>query len=467
MAKKTVEPLKDRLPPHSLEAEQGVLGCILLSPTDTMMYLTPRFPGPEVFYDLRHRKVYDLLAVMHDGREQIDLITVQQRLRDQNKLNAIGGLAYLASLPDTVPSAANIEYYAKIVFDKYRLRTMIQGCTEVIGRCYDDEKEAVSNLEAMQRDLSRLCTITSGQGNWQIKEAVRCAIKHMERDIETGGALTGLSTGFSDLDRKTRGLQPGDIIVIAARPSMGKSSLVANIADHVAVDCQIPVGIFSLEMNKEMVVRRMISARAEVNLFDFGQDLLAREEMSKLTKAAGQIADAPLCIDDSRDHDDVQIRANMRRMVHEHGIKLGIIDYLQLLNARKRFDSRAQEVAEISKRLKAIAGELNIPIIVCAQLNREVDKEKGQRPRISHLRESGAIEQDADVIGLLYATNPADEEQQTRGKIPSALYIGKQRNGPTGTIHLEFLKTIMRFQKPGIDDADVPRDVPPDPRFKD
>lgn len=447
----------DRLPPHSIEAEAGVLGCIFLQPTDCMLHLVQQFPGPEVFYDLRHRTVYELLNVMHDAREDMDLFIVQQRLKDKGLLDAVGGLAYLSDLPNQVPSASHVARYAKIVFEKYRIRMMIQGCARVIERCYDDEESAMSGVESFQKDLASLCTMSPQKKDWDIKPAIRTAIKKIEHDIEMGGALTGLATGFVDLDRKTRGLQGGDWIILAARPGLGKSSLVMNIADHVAVNNRFGVGLFSLEMSKEMVVRRMMSARARVNLFEIGQDMIAGQQ---LTKAAGQLASAPLYIDDCRGQDDVQIRASMRRMVYEHGIKVAIVDYLQLLHTRRRYDKRLEEVAAISSSMKDIAGELNIPVIGCAQLNREVEKDKNQRPRISQLREAGNLEQDADVIGLIYPTNPGQEESRTSSRTPCALDIAKHRNGPTGTINLDFLRSIMRFQKPGIDDADIPADKP-------
>lgn len=460
----------EALPPFSLEAEQGVLGCVFIKPTECMMHLVQQFPGPEVFYDLKHRAIFQLLCVMHDAREPIDVITVQQKLKDKNQLNAVGGIEYLSQLPDTVPSAANLDHYTKIVFEKFRLRTIIQGCTEIANRCYHaNEADAVAELNEFHRDLSRLCLMTGKEADWTVKDALREAVKDIDRDIQTKGALIGLSTGFAQLDAKTRGLQKGDLIVIAARPSLGKSSLVMNIADHLAVERRVPVGVFSLEQSKKMVMRRMISARARVNLFKIGEDLLAHHDQELLGKAAGQLALAPLLIDDSRGVDDVQVCAGLRRMVHEHGVKLGIIDYLQLLHTRRRYDNRAQEIGVITSSLKTLAGELQIPIILCAQLNREFEKEKSQIPKISQLRESGNIEQDADLIGMLYSKGSKDDEDRYDDKTNAGLYIGKQRNGPTGVISLTFHRAIFRFERPGIDDADVPmnKTVPPDPRYKD
>lgn len=467
---KMSEHLKDRLPPHSIEAEQGVLGCTLISPTECMMRLLQQFPGSEVFFDLRHRKLYDLLCVMHDGREPIDVITLHARLKSEGMVDAVGGLPYLASLPDKVPSASNLDYYLQIVFDKFKLRTLIQGCTEVIGRCYEDEETAVDRVEMLQRDLGQLAQLTNRKGSWSVKEALRGAIKDIESDIQTQGALTGLPTGFDEIDRKTRGLQNEDFIVIAARPSMGKSTLLMNMAEFQALQCHIPVGVFSLEMSKKSLMRRLISARSRIDLFNVANDLLAQETLDRIGKVSGQLALAPIFIDDTPALDDVQLRSRIRQMHHEHGIKIVYIDYLQLLRTRKRCDSRAQEVSQISNGLKHIARELNIPVVVAAQLNRESENQKGERPRISHLKDSGGIEQDADLIGLLYGTG---EDDDTSARVPAALYIGKQRNGPRPTIRLQFQKDIFRFiMQSKIDDDDVPQDkkpkaAKPDPRFKD
>lgn len=456
----------DKLPPHSDEAEAGVLGCIFLNPTESIMRCLSQLPSPEVFYSLAHRKIYELLLVMHDGREPIDMLTVLQRLQDAGQVEAVGGRAYIASLPDSVPNAGHLDTYIQIVFGKFKLRSMVRTCKEIEGRIYDDEERALDCFEDMQRDLVRVSQMSNRKSDWSVKDSIREAIKDIEADIKSGGDLTGLSTGFVDLDRKTRGLQKDDFIVIAGRPGLGKTTIACNIADHLAVDCHIPVGIISLEMSKKSLMRRMISARSRINLFSLDNDLYVQEELCKIANAGGRLATAPLHIEDASGMDDVQVRGVIRQMYHEHGIKLAIVDYLQRLKARRRFDSRAQEVAYISNETKDLARELHIPVIVCAQLNREVENRKGERPRISDLKESGGIEQDADLIALLYATKTDDDD--TGPNMPAALLIGKARNGPTGTIHLTFRKDIFRFeQPPKIRDKDVPREAPSDPRFKD
>lgn len=444
----------DRLPPHSLPSEEAVIGCILLNPTEVMMKLLQHFPGPEVFYTLALRTIYQVLYVMHDGREKMDMITVQQRLKDQNQLQAVGGLAYLAGLPDTVPSAANLDHYAQIVLEKFHLRKMIQGCAEIIGRAFEAESDHDLNpvLESLQKDLADLAALKSQKAKWEIKTALREAVKDIETAISSGDALTGLSTGFTDLDRITGGLQGGHLIILAARTSQGKSALALNIASHQALECRNPVGIYSLEDNKKAMMKRLLSANAKVNLRIVSGDMFAGKQVSD---SAAKLALTTLLVDDSRGLDDAHVRAGLREMWYRHGIKLGIVDYLGLLKARRRFDTRAQEIGEITSGFKTLAGELGIPIILIVQLNREYEKDKAQIPKLSHLRDSGCIEQDADVVGLLYSE--ADEDEQFETRVPSGLFVAKNKNGPKGIVHLIFDKPTFRFEAvKKIEDGDVP-----------
>ena len=467
------DPLKvDRLPPHSIEAEQGVLGCVLLSPQDKLGETIEKFKaGSEVFYDLRHRTVYELLVEMYDKKEAIDLITVQQRLKDRQQLEAVGGLPYLASLPDAVPSAANLDYYQEIVREKYLLRKMIQTCTEVVGRVYQHEGEIEALLDEVEKDILHISEARVEAESSTIKDLVRTAIKTIEDYHQRQGALTGLGTGFIDFDKMTSGLHPGEMIVIAARPSMGKTSLAMNIAEHVTVDQKLPVGVFSLEMTAESLVLRMLCSRSRMNLRNIREGFLAERDFPKLTNAAGKLAGAPLFIDDTPGLSILQMRAKARRMWQQYGIKLFVIDYLQLLHSTaRRADNRQQEIADISNGIKSLAKELKVPVIVLSQLNREVEREKGRKPRMADLRESGAIEQDADLIGLLYKADPenrkkaASDEEDDEGRqqeaIPVNLLIAKQRNGPTGDVHLTFLKSITRFESAAkISNDDIPGDA--------
>ena len=452
----------DRLPPHSIEAEQGVLGCVLLDPKEGMGLCIEKFKkGSEVFYDLRHQLIFELLAEMYDEKDAIDLITLQQKLKDRKQLEAIGGLSYLASLVDKVPSAANLEYYLEIVREKFLLRKMIQTCTGVVSRAYEHEGEVDSLLDEIERDVLRISEERVESSSRTIKELVHKAINTIEEFHQRQGMLTGVGTGFPDLDKMTSGLHGGEMVVIAARPSMGKTSLAMNVAEHVSIDERLPVGVFSLEMTAESLVLRMLCSRSRVNLRNIREGFLAERDFPKLTGAAGKLANAPLFIDDSSGLSILQLRAKARRMFQQFGIRLFVIDYLQLLNSTsRRAENRQQEIADISIVIKALAKELIVPVIVLSQLNRELEKDKNRKPRLSDLRESGAIEQDADLVALLYKPSSGDDEDgaaQEQEATPVNLYIAKQRNGPTGDVALTFLKGYTRFESAAKVSAD---DVP-------
>jgi replicative DNA helicase len=451
----------DRLPPHSIEAERGVLGCVLLSPGDCLGVCIEKFKsGPELFYDLRHRHIYELLVEMYDHREAIDLLTVQQRLKDRNQLEAVGGLVYLSGLPDAVPSAANLSYYADIIREKHLLRRMIQTCTEVVGQVYEYEGEVDALLDEVERDVLRISEERVEEQTTTIKELVKNAISTIENFHQRQGMLTGLATGFPDLDKMTSGLHGGEMIVIAARPSMGKTSLAMNIAEHVALEERLPVGVFSLEMTAESLVLRMLCSRSRVNLRNIRDGFLAERDFPKLTGSAGKLAGAPLFIDDTAGMSILQLRAKARRMTQQYGIKLFVIDYLQLLHSTsRRAENRQQEIADISNGIKALAKELKVPMIVLSQLNRELEKDKNRKPRLSDLRESGAIEQDADLVALLYKPSSGDEDDSDKSgleqdAVPVNLLIAKQRNGPTGDVALTFLKAYTRFESAAKVSAD-------------
>jgi replicative DNA helicase len=452
----------DRLPPHSIEAEQGVLGCVLLSPKEGLGTCIEKFKrGVEVFYDLRHQVIFDTLTQMYDQQEAIDLITLQQRLRDKHQLEGVGGITYLAALPDAVPSAANLEYYVDIVREKFVLRRMIQACTSVVSRVYEHEGSVDGLLDEVERDILQISEDRIESTSMAMKDLVHRAINTIEDYHQRQGMLTGVGTGFVDFDKMTSGLHGGEMIVIAARPSMGKTSLVMNIVEHVVLEEKLPVGVFSLEMTADSLVLRMLCSRARVNMRNIRDGFLAERDFPKLTGAAGKLANAPLYIDDSAGLSILQLRAKARRMYQQYGIKLIVIDYLQLLNAQSsRIENRQQEVAQISNGVKALAKELNVPVIVLSQLNRELEKDKSRKPRLSDLRESGAIEQDADLIALLYKPNEGSEDDdgapaQEVEAIPVNLLIAKQRNGPTGDVHLTFFKGYTRFES-AAKVADVP-----------
>lgn len=455
----------DRLPPHDLAMEQGVLGCQLISPNECVGEVIEKLKGVgvEVHYDLRHQTIQTELFEMYDARTPIDIVTLQQRLKDKQLLEQVGGIAYLGQLQDSVPSAANLSYYLEIVKEKFLLRRMIATCTEVVGRVYDYQGDVEALLDEVEKEILRINESRAQSGTATVKELVGKAILTVENYFDRKGTLNGLGTGFVDLDRMTDGLHGAEMIVIAARPSMGKTSLAMNIVEHVILDLGQPVGVFSLEMSAESLILRMLCSIARVNLRSIREGFMSESDFPKLTSAAGKLAKSKLLIDDTAGLSILDLRARARRMHQQHGIKLFVIDYLQLLHstARRSQDNRQQEIADISSGVKALAKELNVPVIVLAQLNRELEKDKSRKPRLSDLRESGSIEQDADLVGLLYKPSSGDDEDgappEESDGLPVNLLIAKQRNGPTGDVNLTFLKSYTRFESAAkVSEEDMP-----------
>jgi replicative DNA helicase len=439
----------DRLPPHSLEAEVGVLGCILLMPKECVGKCVERFkPGAAVFYDLKNQTIYEALVEMYEAKQAIDTITLHQWLKDREKLQAVGGLDYIAPLPDKVASSSNLEFYAGIVWDKYILRKVILAGMAMVEGAFTNQGEVDQLVDQCERDVLAIGQERVSTKTTDIKTLVTGVFNTMEKWHANQGALTGISFGLSDLDRMTTGMHGGEMIVIAGRPSLGKTSLAMGIAEAVAVDQHLPVGVFSLEMSSESLVLRMLCSRGRVNLRSVREGYFGERDFPKLSKAGLAFSAAPLHIDDTPGLSILQLRAKARRMWQQFGIKLFVIDYLQLLHStNRRAENRQQEIADISNGVKALAKELDVPVIVLAQLNRELEKEKNRKPRMSDLRESGAIEQDADLIGMLYRPNEDGEpDSQPKDIVEVDLEIVKQRNGPTGPVHLQFFKTYTRFE---------------------
>ena len=454
----------DRLPPHEPEAEQGVLGCCLLSPEVCIPQCIAKLRAEGMFYDLRHQMIWNALVAMYDAREPIDVITLHAHLKQLGLLEQIGGIPYLNALQDAVPSAANVSYYGELVVEKYAMRRMVQTCTEVVNRVYSFEGELPELLDSIERDVLAVGQlIETTENTATVRAAVPRAIDAIDRAFQSQGAIQGIATGFTDLDRLTDGLHAGEMIVLAGRPSTGKTSLAMNIAEHVAMELRWPVGVFSLEMTLDALVLRTLCSNARVNFRRIRDGFMSEADFPRLTAAAGRLQNAPLFIDDSSGLSIMQLRARARRMHQQHGIRLLIIDYLQLLHSttQRASESRVQEVTDLSNGVKALAKELNIPIICLSQLNRELEKNK-RRPKLSDLRESGAIEQDADVVGLLYRPEDDDEpstQTEADNGYPVNLFIAKQRNGEAGVdVHFTFLKQFTRFETMArVIDEDVPR----------
>lgn len=451
-------------PPNSVECEECVLSCILQSPNEAMAVCVSSFKaGSEVFYTLKHQTIYATMADMYERREQIDVISLMQSLKDLGLLEQIGGMQYLGTLPDKAPAASTIDYYAGVVREKYLLRKMVMTCRNIIGRVYTHTGEVDELIDAVEREMHEVSADRITNEAVQFKDLIPVTMETIESLHERKGEVTGLATGFYDFDKMTGGLKAGEMIVIAARPSMGKTSLAMNIAENIVLQQKLPVGVFSLEMTKESLALRTMCCCARVNLRNIAEGFVAERDFGKLVSTAGKLAATKLFIDDTAGLSILQLRARARRMASLYGIKLFVIDYLQLLHStsHKARNNRQQEIADISNGIKALAKELQVPVIVLSQLNRELDKEKNRKPRLSDLRESGAIEQDADLVGLLYKPkSDKDDDDATPDPteaILTNLLIAKQRNGPTGIVSLTFMKAYTRFESASnVSDADVP-----------
>lgn len=448
----------DRLPPHSNESEQAVLGCILIDPNEALPVAIARIGQDlDVFYDARHKEIYRITVEMYDAQQPIDLVTLHEWLMFQELLESVGGDSYLSSLPETVPSAANLPAYLDTVLDHYRSRKLIQICSQAVTAVYDHEDETNNLVDKASQSIFELAAGSVAEEETPIQQLVHGALNTIEEVNQSQGIITGIETGFVDFDRMTTGLQAGEMYVVAARPSMGKTSFAMNVAEHVSVNLHLPVGVFSLEMTKESLVMRMLCSLARVNLRNVRDGFLAERDFPKITGAAGKLVHAPIFINDTSGLSILGLRTRARRMHRQHGIRLLIVDYLQLMHAeRGRRDSREQEVAAISAGIKGLAKELRIPVIAVSQLNRGIEQQEHRRkPRLSDLRESGAIEQDADLVALLY--HPQEEDNNTDYSASVNLYIAKQRNGPTGDVPLVFLKMFTRFESAAkVSAEDVP-----------
>ena len=438
-----------RTVPHSVEAEQGVLGSMLISPRETIAECVEKI-NEDYFYIPAHQTIYTVLVELWNAGQAIDLITFTQVLRDRNLLDSVGGAAFVTSLFTFVPTAANVQYYLDIVRDKYILREIIAAATESVRRAYEEQDEVNNLLDEVEQ---RIFAVGEDRFKGQMltmKDQVMEAIESIEKLYERKGGITGISTGFVEFDRMTSGMHGAEMIVIAARPSMGKTALVMNIAEHVAVQEKLPVGVFSLEMSSQQLVQRLLCSRARVNLQKVRDGFLAERDFPSLTAAASKLAEAKIFIDDSAGLSILELRAKARRLRAQHDVQLLIVDYLQLLRStsRRAQDNRQLEISEISAGIKGLAKELKIPIIVVAQLNRQPEARSGGKPRLSDLRESGSIEQDADLVGLLVRPEIYEEDEEARAEKAgeAELIIAKQRNGPVGEIPLTFLKEFTRFE---------------------
>jgi replicative DNA helicase len=429
--------------PSNLEAERSVLGAILLD--DKALYTIIETLRKDDFYLESHRRIYEKMYALAANSRPIDLVTLKNELQRTDELESAGGPAYLASLTDGLPRAVNIEHYSQIVKEKATLRRLIQISQETMTRSYQSEDSAQEILGDVEKAIFEVSNQQFRSGFTGIDPLVSAVYRQIEEVSNRKTLVTGLETGFSELDKMTAGLHPADLIIIAARPGLGKTSLCLNIAQHSALKKQKVIGIFSLEMSKEQLVKRLLCAEAEIDAHKVNTGFLGKDDWARLGRAAGSLAQSKIFIDDSAGSTIMEMRSKARRLAVEHGLDLLIVDYLQLMSgSSQRYENRTQEISQISRGLKALAKELSVPVIAISQLNRAVEARRGDhRPQLSDLRESGSIEQDADIVLFIYReemTNPTDENSGI-----AELIIGKQRNGPTGSFQLAFIKQYTKF----------------------
>ena len=432
----------ERVPPQNLEAERSVLGGILLE--NQAMPNVMEILQEEDFYRDAHRKIYQAMVDLSERREPVDLITLTEEVNRKGTLQDVGGAVYLAALADEVPTAANILYYAKIVKDKSVLRQLIEAATEVARQGYDQPEDAIAFLDVAEQSILEISRRQQRQGFVPLRDVLHETFDSIGQLYDRQGLPSGVATGFADFDHKTSGLQRSDLVILAGRPSMGKTALALNIARNVGLESKLPVAVFSLEMSKQQLATRLLCAEARIDGSKMRSGYIKKADFPKLTKAADVLSAAPIFIDDSPGMHVREMRGKARQMKVEHDIGLVVVDYLQLMQGSGKVENRVQEISEISRGLKQLAKELDIPVLALSQLNRAVENRPDKRPMLADLRESGAIEQDADVIAFIYREEfYFRDKPECRGK--AELIIGKQRNGPIGTVHLIFQPELTLF----------------------
>ena len=441
----------DRAVPHNLEAERALLGSILLDNSALNMAL--EVVGRDDFFSEAHRITFEKMVGISEKNRTIDLVTLSEELSKDGQTEKAGGAAYLAALTDGVPigTSVAVSEYSRIVKEKSILRRLINASNNVISRCLEGTDDPDTLIDLAQSQVFDIAEQKVQSGFTNIREIVKSSFGTIDDLLDRGQRVTGIETGFEDLDSMTSGLQPGELVVVAARPSLGKTALALNIAAHASIKHHKTVGLFSLEMSKESLVIRLLCAESETDSHRLRSGFSNREDWNKLTRALGRLGDAPLLIEDTPALSIMQIRAKARRLKMEKGLDLMIVDYLQLVSGQGRFENRTQEVSYISRGLKSIAKELKVPVLALSQLSRAPEQRPGQRPQLSDLRESGSIEQDADVVIFLFRERKAAEESEAEGEvdrrgIEMKLIVGKQRNGPTGDIPIVFMRPYAKFE---------------------
>ncbi len=433
----------ERTLPHNLEAERSVLGAILVH--NDAFNLAAQVIDSRDFYRDAHRRIFDCMVALNERHDAIDFVTLKEELARAGELDEVGGPAYVAALADGVPRATNVEYYARIVKEKSTLRNLIYAANKIVANAYEADQESDLILDEAESAIFAVADDRLKAGFVAMRDLVKDSFPKIEKLFEQKRLITGVPTGFVDVDEMTRGLQAGDLVIVAARPSMGKTSLVLNIAQYVASLGDQVVGFFSLEMSKESLFLRLLTSEAQIDGHRLMSGAIGGNDYHRISHALEKLNSMKLFIDDTANIGVLEMRAKSRRLQSEHGLSLLVVDYIQLMNGRGRFENRTLELASISRSLKGLAKELNVPIIVLSQLSRAPESRSDHRPQLSDLRESGALEQDADVVVLIYRDDVYNRDPNSPDAGTAELILAKQRNGPTGVIKLAFLREQTRF----------------------
>ncbi len=434
--------IEEKIPPQNLEAEQSVLGSMIIE--KDAIFAATEVLSEEDFYRTSHQKIFNAIVKLTEKNEPVDLVTLSEELSSLGVLEEVGGNSYLTSLANAVPTAANVKYYATIVWEKALLRRMIRTSTEIVTRGYEPPEDVVEFLDEAEQMIFQVSRELSGKGFVPLKDVLMSTFDRIERIYEEKKGVTGLPTGFIDLDQMLSGLQESDLVIVAARPSMGKTTFALNMAQHLAVSENLPVAFFSLEMSKEQLAQRLLCAQADLDAQRLRRGYLSEEEWPRLTRAVGPLSEAPLYIDDTAAPSVMEMRAKARRLKAEKGLGAIFVDYLQLMNMHGKSENRQQELSDISRSLKSLAKELNIPVIALSQLSRAVEKRDKKRPILSDLMESGGIEANADVVLFIYRENYYFNDSEKKNI--AEIIVAKQRNGPVGEVELLFMNNFNKFQ---------------------
>src|SRR5881394_2758230 len=442
--------VSERTLPHNLEAERSVLGAILLH--NDAFNLAAEVIDALDFYRDAHRRIFDKMVKLVERGNAIDLVTLNEELGRAGELEEVGGPAYIAALVDGVPRSTNVAHYARIIKEKATLRSLISSANKILANAYEAEEDADAILDQAEHAIFAIADDKVRDGFVSLRDLAQSSLDTIEKLHARRELITGVPTGFTDLDEMTSGLQPADLVIIAARPSMGKTSLVLNMAQHVGTRTDMTVGVFSLEMSKEQLFLRLPTSEARIDAHRLRGGFLGERDWGRLSQAIGVLSEAKIFIDDTASIGVLEMRAKCRRLASEHGLNMVVVDYIQLMQGRGRFENRTLELASISRSLKGLAKELNAPIVVLSQLSRGPETRSDHRPQLSDLRESGALEQDADVVAFIYREDMYGDRSQpaTDAQGVAELIIAKQRNGPTGVVRLAFIREFTRFENLAI-----------------